>query len=119
VNIGKKVAVLAATAGALVLGSAGGASAHGGGYGGFDPFGTIQTNSCDTASSLITAVGGAAPTGDITNASNCLNFTNGTAAVQSNDCDTAAGPITAAGAVAPTGAIAVGSNCTNIAYGNP
>jgi len=113
VNIGKKVAVLAVAAGALVLGSAAGASAHGGG---FDPFGTIQTNSCDTASSLITAVGGAAPTGDITNASNCLNFSTGGAAVQSNDCDTAAGPITAAGAAAPTGAITVGSNCTNIAY---
>lgn len=118
-NIGKKVAVLAATAGALVLGSAAGASAHGYGGGGFDPFGTIQTNACDTATSAIIQGAVAAPAGDLNIASDCINFTNGTAAVQSNDCDTATGPITGAAALAPTGDINIGSKCANIAYGTP
>ncbi|MFD7506794.1 hypothetical protein [Streptomyces sp. NPDC059850] len=117
-NIGKKVAVLAATAGALVLGSAGGASAHGG-YGGFDPFGTIQTNACDTAVGTIVEGAVTAPSGDINIASNCINFTSGTAAVQSNECDTAVGTIVGAAALAPTGDTTIGSNCTNIATGTP
>ncbi|MFF7649129.1 hypothetical protein ACFZCY_04600 [Streptomyces sp. NPDC007983] len=116
-NIGKKVAVLTVAAGALVLGSAGGASAHG--YGGFDPFGAYQGNTCDTSTGAIVATSVGAATGDITAASNCLNFTQGIAAYQGNDCDTATGPIAAVSGTAPTGGITVGSNCTNIAYGTP
>jgi len=116
VNIGKKVAVLAVAAGALVLGSAGGASAHG--YGGFDPFGTVQTNSCDTAAGPIvnTAVG--ATTGDISVNPNCLNYTNGTVAYQGNDCDTSTGLITNIGGLAGSGDISAAGNCSNIALGN-
>lgn len=115
-NIGKKLAVLTVAAGALVLGSAGGASAHG--YGGFDPFGTIQTNSCDTAVGPIvnTAVG--ATTGDISFSGNCLNYTYGTAATQANNCDTATGLVTSVGGLASSGDITGGSNCSNIALGN-
>ncbi|WP_055545470.1 hypothetical protein [Streptomyces sp. NBRC 110028] len=115
-NIGKKLAVLTVAAGALVLGSAGGASAHG--FGGFDPFGAIQTNSCDTAVGPIvnTAVG--ATTGDISFSGNCLNYTQGTAAIQANDCDTSTGLVTNIGGLASSGDITGGSNCTNIALGN-
>ena len=115
-NIGKKVAVLTVAAGALVLGGAGGASAHG--YGGFDPFGTIQTNSCKTAAGPIanTAVG--ATTGDIGIDANCLNYTYGTAAVQSNDCGTATGAIVNVGGLASSGDINAAANCQNIALGN-
>jgi len=116
VNIGKKVAVLTVAAGALVLGSAGGASAHG--FGGFDPFGTVQTNKCYSGAGAIIAAAGAAPTGEVTIDSSCLNYTNGTAAVQSNDCGTGTGPITHIGGAAPTGNTSVTSNCTNIALGN-
>ncbi|MGW2330599.1 hypothetical protein ACWC5C_33295 [Streptomyces sp. NPDC001700] len=116
-NIGMKAAALTIAAGALVLGGAAGASAHGG-YGGFDPFGTIQTNACDTAVGTIIEGAVTAPSGDINIASNCINFTNGTAAVQSNDCDTAVGTIVGAAALAPTGDTTIGSNCSNIALGN-
>lgn len=118
-NIGKKVAVLAVAAGALVMGSAAGASAHGIGGGGFIPFGAYQGNTCDTSTGAIAAASVGAATGDITAASNCLNFTQGIAAYQDNDCDTATGPIAAVSGTAPTGAITAGSNCTNIAYGTP
>ncbi|WP_421107363.1 hypothetical protein [Streptomyces sp. NEAU-S77] len=120
-NIGKKVAVLAVASGALVLGSAAGASAHGfgGGGGGFNPFGTVQTNTCDTLTGAISSIGATAPSGDITVGSNCLNFTNGTAAVQSNDCDTATGAIISTAGLAPSGDITIGSDCTNIATGTP
>ena len=117
-NIGKKVAALAVAAGALVLGSATGASAAYHGGGGFDPFGAIQSNSCSAAAGIIAPVGGAAPTGDINVGGDCLNFTNGTAAVQSNDCDSSVGAIASVSAAGPTGDINVGRNCTNIAYGS-
>lgn len=115
-NIGKKVAVLAVTAGALVMGSAAGASAHG--FGGFDPFGAIQSNTCDVATGAIAAASVAAPTGEINVGNDCVNFTQGTAAVQSNDCDAATGPIASISGTAPTGDINVGNRCTNIALGN-
>jgi hypothetical protein len=119
VNIGKKAAALVVAAGALVLGSAVGASAHGGGFRGLDPFGAIQTNACDTATSAIVQGAVTAPSGDLNIASECINFTSGTAAVQSNDCDTATGTIVGAAALAPTGDINIGSKCTNIALGTP
>ncbi|MEU0845487.1 hypothetical protein ABZ370_39375 [Streptomyces sp. NPDC005962] len=115
-NIGKKVAALAVAAGALVLGSAAGASAHG--YGGFDPFGAVQSNSCKATAGIIAPVGGVAPTGDINVGGDCLNYTQGTAAVQSNDCDSSVGSIVSVGAAGPTGDVNVGRNCSNIALGN-
>src|SRR4051812_44509237 len=105
VNIGKKAAPLSVAAGALVLGSAAGASAHG-----LDPFGTIQTNSCETTTSAIThgAADLAGTVGDINIGADCINFSNSGAAVQSNDCDTATGIIThGAASLAPTGDINV------------
>ncbi|WP_184503161.1 hypothetical protein [Streptomyces botrytidirepellens] len=120
-NIGKKVAVLTVAAGALIISGAGGASAHSGG--GFNPWGVIQTNHCDTKIGDIIGVEIAAPGGDINAGAECLNFTNNPAAVQSNDCETATGLITPVTGTAPGGDINVGAKCTNIAisdnpYGN-
>ena len=107
-NIGKKAIFLTAAAGALVVGGAGGALAHGNGT-------AVQTNHCDTATGAITSVGGAAPTGDINIGADCINYTNtGAATFQSNECDTATGVIAPVGAAAPTGDINVGATCTNI-----
>ncbi|MGY0059657.1 hypothetical protein ACWY4P_24400 [Streptomyces sp. LZ34] len=105
---------MAAAAGAMVIGTAGAASAYG-----FGPLvgssGGIQSNSCDTHTGTTTDPGLAAPTGDINIGSDCINFTNSGAAIQANDCDTATGTTTVAGGAAPTGDIEIGSNCTNIA----
>ncbi|MFI0817362.1 hypothetical protein ACH4TX_12800 [Streptomyces sp. NPDC021098] len=117
-NIGKKLAVLTVAAGTLVLGSAGAASAAHHGGGGFDPFGTIQVNNCETATAPIvnTAVG--ATTGDIGISPNCVNYTYGTSAYQENNCGTATGLITNIGGLASSGDINAGGSCSNVALGN-
>ncbi|MET7901326.1 hypothetical protein ABZS86_07540, partial [Streptomyces sp. NPDC005355] len=65
-NIGKKVAFLAAAAGTMVIMGAGGAAAHG--IGGF------QKNDCDAATGPNVIVGGLAPTGDVNVGSKCTNL---------------------------------------------
>src|SRR4051812_30264774 len=113
-QIGKKAALMAAAAGAIVIGTAGGASAYG--YGPlFGSGGTIQSNDCDTATGPIPTTGSVSSTGDINAGSDCTNFTNSAAAVQRNDCDTTTGAIATTGNPSPTGDINVGRPCTNIA----
>ncbi|MGW2330595.1 hypothetical protein ACWC5C_33275 [Streptomyces sp. NPDC001700] len=110
---------MTAAAGAMVIGTAGGASAYGlGGLTGGNN-GVTQANSCDTATSAIITGAVLAPSGVLDVASDCVNFTNSKAATQVNDCDTATGPITTLPAVAPTDDIELGSNCTNIAIAEP
>ncbi|MEU1790926.1 hypothetical protein ABZ553_34665 [Streptomyces sparsogenes] len=113
-QIGKKAALMAAAAGAIVIGTAGGASAYG-----FGPLvgagGVVQSNDCDTATGAIPATGSVSGTGEITVGSDCTNFTNSAAVVQRNDCDVTTGPIATTGNVGPTGDINIGRPCTNIA----
>ena len=118
-KIGKKAALMTAAAGAMVIGTAGGASAYGlGGLTGGNN-GVTQANACDTATSAIITGAVTAPSGVLDVASDCVNFTNSHAATQVNDCDTATGPVTTAAALAPTDDIELGSNCTNIAIADP
>jgi len=118
-KIGKKAALMTAAAGAMVIGTAGGASAYGlGGLTGGNN-GVSQANSCDTATSAIITGAVTAPSGVLDVASDCVNFTNGGAAYQGNDCDTSTGPVTTAAALAPTDDIELGANCTNIALADP
>ncbi|MEU1804420.1 hypothetical protein [Streptomyces sp. NPDC019937] len=118
-KIGKKAALMTAAAGAMVIGTAGGASAYGlGGLTGGNN-GVAQANSCDSATSAIITGAVTSPSGPLDVASDCLNFTNGGAAYQGNDCDTATGPITTAAALAPTDDIDLGSHCTNVALADP
>ncbi|MES4906206.1 MULTISPECIES: hypothetical protein [unclassified Streptomyces] len=116
-QIRKKAALMAAAAGAMVIGTAGGASAYG-----FGPLlgssGGIQSNSCDTHTGTTMITGMAAPTGDENIGSDCVNFTN-SGASQSNDCDTATGTTMLTGGASPTGDVRVGSNCANIAIKSP
>ncbi|MFI6449891.1 hypothetical protein [Kitasatospora sp. NPDC050543] len=114
-HIGKKAAFLSAVAGALVLGGAGGASAHGLGDL-FDHSGSSQRNACSTNTGTIADTVVTAPTGDITFDSNCINVDGTGQAHQTNECDTYAGTTTATSALSPTGEIEVSSNCANIAY---
>ncbi|WP_262698292.1 MULTISPECIES: hypothetical protein [Streptomyces] len=84
-QIAKKAALLAATAGALALLGTGTAAANG--YGSdrnADIPPTInlssfifQSNECDTAAGATTHVGGAAPTGETKIGSTCLNVIGG------------------------------------------
>ncbi|MES4906205.1 MULTISPECIES: hypothetical protein [unclassified Streptomyces] len=117
-QIGKKAALMAAAAGAMVIGTAGGASAYG-----FGPLlgssGGIQSNSCDTNTGNTMLTGMAAPTGDQNVGSDCINFTNAPVVLQSNDCDTRTGNTMTTGGAAPTGDVRVGSNCANIAVKSP
>ncbi|MFF7649125.1 hypothetical protein ACFZCY_04580 [Streptomyces sp. NPDC007983] len=118
-KIGKKAALMTAAAGAMVIGTAGGASAYGlGGLTGGGN-GVAQANSCDGATSAIITGAVAAPSGVLDVSSDCVNFTNASAGYQGNDCDTATGPVTTLPALAPTGDIDLGSNCTNIALADP
>ncbi|WP_262698293.1 MULTISPECIES: hypothetical protein [Streptomyces] len=84
-QIAKKAALLAATAGALALLGTGTAAANG--YGSdrnadvppnvnLSSF-VFQSNKCDTLASASTHVGGAAPTGDINIGSSCANIIGG------------------------------------------
>ncbi|WP_247617132.1 hypothetical protein [Streptomyces sp. MK37H] len=93
-QIAKKAALLAATAGTLVLLGTGTAAANGygggqSGYGGgsersagaptsfdIDTF-IFQSNDCDTATGSIWSWGGAAPSGDINVGATCLNNIGG------------------------------------------
>ncbi|MEU5611707.1 hypothetical protein ACI2L4_28335 [Streptomyces sparsogenes] len=113
-QIGKKAALMAAAAGAMVIGTAGGASAHGFGplFGGG---GAIQSNSCDTNTGAIATTGSVSSTGEVNVGSDCVNFTNSGAVAQSNDCDVTTGPIATTGNPSPTGDLNVGRPCTNIA----
>lgn len=86
-HIAKKAALLAATAGTLVLLGTGTAAANGYG-GGSDRSGETPT-SFDASSFIF----------------------------QTNDCDTATGPIISLGGVAPSGSIDVGSTCANLIRG--
>ncbi|MFI0817358.1 hypothetical protein ACH4TX_12780 [Streptomyces sp. NPDC021098] len=118
-KIGKKAALMTAAAGAMVIGTAGGASAYGlGGLTGGGS-GVAQANSCDTATSAIITGAVTSPSGALDVAADCVNFTNGGAAYQGNDCDTATGPITTAAALAPTDEIDLAPHCTNIALSDP
>lgn len=116
-QIGKKAALMAAAAGAMVIGTTGAASAYG-----FGPLlgssGGVQSNSCDTQTGTTIITGAAAPTGDTSIGSDCINFTNSGSGIQANDCDTATGTTTNTGGGAPTGDIAIGSKCANIALQN-
>ncbi|WNF00604.1 hypothetical protein PS467_37395 [Streptomyces luomodiensis] len=97
-QIAKKAALLAATAGALALlgtGTAaanGGGSGYGGGYGGGSdrtsgaPTGPtnldvstfiFQSNKCDTNNGSAWSVGGLGPSGDINIGATCLNHIGG------------------------------------------
>ncbi|MER7795490.1 hypothetical protein [Streptomyces sp. NPDC097640] len=112
-QIGKKAAIMAAAAGAMVIGTTGAASAHGfgsllGSHGG------IQSNSCDTSTGITANVGILAPTGDQEIGSDCLNVNNGSAAIQANDCDTRTGITANVAGVAPTGDQEIGSKCANV-----
>ncbi|MBA6439583.1 hypothetical protein [Streptomyces sp. GMR22] len=112
-QIGKKVALMAAAAaGTMVVGGAGSASAHG-----LSPHlgGAAQLNSCDTNAGAIAQVGGMAPTREVNVGADCVNFTNRDVALQANDCDTTTGAIAQMGGASPTGNIEVGANCANIA----
>ncbi|MFI0736054.1 hypothetical protein ACH4S9_44835 [Streptomyces sp. NPDC021225] len=113
-QIGKKAALMAAAAGAMVIGTTGAASAHGfgsllGSHGG------IQSNSCDTSTGITANVGILAPTGDQEIGSDCVNASNNGAAIQANDCDTRTGITANVAGVAPTGDQEIGSKCANIA----
>ncbi|MER6143747.1 hypothetical protein ABT174_27495 [Streptomyces sparsogenes] len=105
---------MAAAAGAIIIGTAGGASAYGNGPL-FGSGGAIQRNDCDTTTGAIPSTGSVSGTGEINVGSACTNFTNSAAAVQSNDCDVRTGPIATTGNVGPTGDINIGRPCTNIA----
>ncbi|MCQ8835675.1 hypothetical protein [Streptomyces malaysiensis] len=85
-QIAKKAVLLAATAGALALLGTGTAAANG--YGGsdrntgaptsFDVSTFIfQSNDCDTLNGGAYSIGGAAPSGDVTIGSTCLNNIGG------------------------------------------
>ncbi|MEU8875508.1 hypothetical protein AB0D24_31040 [Streptomyces javensis] len=85
-QIAKKAALLAATAGTLALLGTGTAAANG--YGGSDRSADVptsinlssfifQSNDCDTAAGTTTHAAGAAPTGDTTIGSTCLNVIGG------------------------------------------
>ncbi|MGW5441947.1 hypothetical protein [Streptomyces asiaticus] len=84
-QIAKKAALLAATAGALALLGTGTAAANG--YGSdrsADVPSTVnlssfifQSNECDTSSGITTHGAGMAPTGDTTIGSTCLNVIGG------------------------------------------
>ncbi|MFI1337127.1 hypothetical protein ACH4U7_44870 [Streptomyces sp. NPDC020845] len=112
-QIGKKAALMAAAAGAIVIGTAGGASAYG--FGPLIGGGAIQSNDCDTTTGAIPTTGNVSGNGDINVGSECTNFTNSAAVAQRNDCDVTTGPIAATGNPSPTGDINVGRPCTNIA----
>ncbi|MFD8386489.1 hypothetical protein ACFV2X_49705 [Streptomyces sp. NPDC059679] len=113
-QIRKKAALMAAAAGAMVIGTASGASAYG-----FGPLlgssGGVQSNSCDTSTGSTMQTGMAAGTGDQKIGSDCINFTNSGAVLQSNDCDTTTGTTMLTGGASPTGDITIGSNCANVA----
>ncbi|MCG0284203.1 hypothetical protein [Streptomyces sp. PSAA01] len=94
-QIAKKAALLAATAGTLALLGTGTAAAYGnggnggyGGYGGYDR-GTTTPTSFDVTSFIF----------------------------QSNDCDTATGTTVSTAAAGPTGEMKIGSTCANIIGG--
>ncbi|WP_445518868.1 hypothetical protein [Streptomyces sp. NEAU-174] len=88
-QIAKKAALVAATAGALALLGTGTAAANGyGGYGGSDRSTTAPT-SFDVSSFIF----------------------------QSNDCDTATGTTLSTATAGPTGEIKIGSTCANIIGG--
>ncbi|NEW69515.1 MULTISPECIES: hypothetical protein [Streptomyces] len=79
-QIAKKAALVAATAGALALLGTGTAAANGGS----DIPTTVnlssfifQSNDCDTATGTTTSTGGAAPSGDINIGSSCINYIGG------------------------------------------
>ncbi|MGW5692568.1 hypothetical protein ACWEWX_16795 [Streptomyces asiaticus] len=85
-QIAKKAALVAATAGALALLGTGTAAANG--YGGSDRSTTtptsfdvssfiFQSNDCDTATGTTLSTGGAAPSGDINIGSSCINYIGG------------------------------------------
>ncbi|MEU8875507.1 hypothetical protein AB0D24_31035 [Streptomyces javensis] len=85
-QIAKKAALLAATAGTLVLLGTGTAAANG--YGGSDRSADVptsinlssfifQSNDCDTLNGGAYSVGGAAPSGDIKIGSTCANVIGG------------------------------------------
>ncbi|MBI0380473.1 hypothetical protein JBE27_30455 [Streptomyces albiflaviniger] len=81
-QIAKKAALVAATAGALALLGTGTAAANG--YGGSDIPTTVnlssfifQSNDCDTATGTTASTGGAAPSGDINIGSSCINYIGG------------------------------------------
>ncbi|KAK1180451.1 hypothetical protein B7755_021265 [Streptomyces sp. NBS 14/10] len=112
-QIGKKAALMAAAAGAMVIGTAGGASAYGVGPL-FGSSGGVQSNSCDTHTGTTMLTGMAAPTGDQNIGSDCVNFTN-SGASQINDCDTATGTTMLTGGAAPSGDVHIGSKCANVA----
>ncbi|OPF71335.1 hypothetical protein VT50_0234275 [Streptomyces antioxidans] len=84
-QIAKKAALLAATAGTLVLLGTGTAAAHGHGSDrGADIPTTFnlssfifQTNDCDTATGTTTVTSAAAPTGDVGIGSTCINAIGG------------------------------------------
>ncbi|AJZ84290.1 MULTISPECIES: hypothetical protein [Streptomyces] len=86
-QIAKKAALLAATAGTLVLLGTGTAAAEGYGGGSDRNTGTptsidissfiFQKNDCDTLNGGAYSIGGAAPSGDVTIGSTCLNNIGG------------------------------------------
>ncbi|MDX3231173.1 hypothetical protein [Streptomyces sp. ME19-01-6] len=115
-QIGKKAALMAAAAGAIVIGTAGGASAYGPLFG---SGGAVQSNSCDTTTGMIATTGNVSSTGDVNVGSDCVNFTNSGAVAQSNDCDVTTGPIATTGNPSPAGEVNVGRPCTNIALAQP
>src|SRR4051794_14644522 len=91
-QIGKKVALMAAAAaGTMVVGGAGSASAHG-----LFPqdSGARQSNACETNIGPFTTVANLAPPGEVNPNPDCVNVTNSAAVSQSNDCDTTTGAIT-------------------------
>jgi hypothetical protein len=109
-DLGKKAALMAATAGALVAGGAGGASAYGFGHSG------AQINRCDSEfiSDVVAPVG---PVIGLPPHSDCVNIGKGT--VQVNDCDTT---FISGVAFAPVAPVKfdddAGSQCANISLGD-
>ncbi|MGV9848780.1 hypothetical protein ACWDWU_08265 [Streptomyces sp. NPDC003442] len=81
-QIAKKAALVAATAGALALLGTGTAAADG--YGGSDvPTSVnlssliVQNNHCNTSTGTTSSIGGVGPSGDMKIGSNCVNFIGG------------------------------------------
>ncbi|MBI0298602.1 hypothetical protein JBE04_30100 [Streptomyces sp. PRKS01-29] len=84
-QIAKKATLLAATAGTIVLLGTGTAAAYGHGSDRSADIPTsfnlssfiFQSNDCDTLTGPITAMGGDAPTGEITTGNTCANVIGG------------------------------------------
>ncbi|MCQ8187249.1 hypothetical protein [Streptomyces rugosispiralis] len=80
-QIAKKAALLAATAGAFALLGTGTAAADG--YGSDVPTSfklssvIFQDNHCNTSTGTTSSIGGVGPSGDMTIGSNCVNFIGG------------------------------------------